>query len=92
MSSLHFPSRRVCFSFQDSIRAFLGHPDLPFSDVLDAETIRSVFAKHRCSFGDIYKTAIVLWAFLNQILSDAKQASCQSAVAKISAASPSHAS
>jgi putative transposase len=85
VSSLHFPSRRVCFSFQDSIRAFLGHPDLPFSDVLDAETIRSVFAKHRCSFGDIYKTAIVLWAFLNQILSDAKQASCQSAVAKISA-------
>lgn len=52
MSSLHFPSRRVCFSFQDSIRAFLGHPDLPFSDVLDAETIRSVFAKHRCSLGD----------------------------------------
>jgi hypothetical protein len=44
-----------------------------------------VFAKHGSLFGGVFHTAIVLWAFLSQVLRDGKEASCQSAVARISA-------
>lgn len=80
------PLRPQCrsFSFSRSFAAFLAQPGLPFSNVLTEERIRRVFAKHNSLFGRVYTTAIVLWAFMSQVLRDGKEAACQSAVSRIS--------
>ena len=72
-------------SFRPVVDAFLSRPGLPFAQVLPAERIKSIFAKHGNLFArdGIFSTAVVLWAFLGQILRDGKQASCQAAVATI---------
>ena len=67
-----------------SVAAFLQQPGLPFAGVLSEEHIRRIFAKHHGLFGRTYTTAIVLWAFLSQVLRDGKEAACQSAVSRIS--------
>lgn len=71
--------------FGQIVDCFLLQPDLPFTDVLSAERIERVFKKHGNLFGvgRIYSTAVVLWSFLSQVLRDGKEASCQSAVARI---------
>ncbi len=72
-------------SFRQVASAFLSQPGLPFAQVLSAERIERIFAKHDNLFGlsTIYSTVVVLWAFLGQVLRDDKQASCQSAVAGV---------
>jgi len=67
------------------VDAFLGGEDLPFSIILSAERIERIFAKHDCLFGmhGVYTTAIMVWSFLGQVLRDGKEASCQSAVARV---------
>jgi hypothetical protein len=72
--------------FQQIVGGFLGDDGLPFASVLSAERITRVFAKHTGLFGfsGVYSTAMVLWAFLNQVLCDGKAAACQAAVANIS--------
>jgi hypothetical protein len=67
------------------VDAFLGGAELPFAEVLSEERIERIFEKHGCSFGlhGIYTTAIMVWSFLSQVLRDGKEASCQSAVARI---------
>jgi len=79
------PPRRWAshFSFTDSLQAFLLQPGLPFASVIDERQIACVFRKHGCSMLGIYSTAIVLWAFMSQVLRDGKEASCQSAVARV---------
>jgi len=74
-----------CPSFRQVAAAFLSQPGLPFAQVLSAERIERIFAKHGNLFGmsAIYSTVITLWAFLGQVLRDGKEASCQSAVAEI---------
>lgn len=71
--------------FQQVVSAFLWQPGLPFASVLSAERIERIFARHGNLFGEgrIYSTAIMVWAFLSQILQDGKQAACQAAVARI---------
>jgi len=73
--------------FQEIVNGFLNAPGLPFSNVLTAERIRNVFARHGGLFGEhgIYSTVVVLWAFLSQVLREGKEAACQSAVAQITA-------
>jgi|GEM_PF-1259470 len=73
--------------FQEIVNGFLNAPGLPFSNVLTAERIRKVFARHGRLFGEhgIYSTVVVLWAFLSQVLREGKEAACQSAVAQITA-------
>lgn len=76
------------FIFTDSLQAFLLQPGLPFASVIDERQIARVFRKHGCSMSGcsmsgIYSTAIVLWAFMSQVLRDGKEASCQSAVARV---------
>jgi putative transposase len=63
----------------------MAQDGLPFSDILAQERIERTFARHDGLFGQhgVYSTAIVLWAFLSQVLRDGKEASCQSAVARI---------
>ena len=77
--------RRGSSSFQQVVDAFMVQDGLPFSGVLSGERIERAFARHDGLFGEhgVYSTAIVLWAFLSQVLRDGKEASCQSAVARI---------
>jgi hypothetical protein len=71
--------------FRQVVDAFLGGDGLPFAEILSAERIERVFARHNCRFGlqGIYTTAIMVWSFLSQVLRDGKEASCQAAVARI---------
>ena len=72
-------------SFQKVVDAFLSHPGLPFANILAAERVERVFAKHGNLFatGAIYSTAVMVWSFLSQVLRDGKEASCQAAVARV---------
>jgi hypothetical protein len=71
-------------SFQKIVSAFLSQPGLPFAGVLSAERIQRIFAKHGNLFGgSVYSTAVMVWSFLGQVLRDGKEASCQSAVARV---------
>lgn len=78
------PGRRS-ISFQQIAHAFMAQDGLPFSDVLTKERIETAFARQDGLFGQhgVYSTPTVLWAFLSQVLRDGKEASCQSAVARI---------
>lgn len=71
--------------FQRVVDAFLSQPGLPFANILSAERIESIFAKHGNLFatGAIYSTAVMVWSFLSQVLRDGKEASCQAAVARV---------
>lgn len=73
-------------SFQQIVDAFLLQPGMPFSSVLPAERIERVFAAYNGLFGgSVYSTAVMVWSFLGQVLRDGKEASCQAAVARITA-------
>lgn len=78
--------------FRDLARCFLSQPGLPFASLLSADRIERVFAKHDNFFGvgQIYSTALVVWAFLGQTLRDGKEASCQAAVARVIAYQQMH--
>lgn len=71
--------------FRKVVDAFFSHDGLPFTDILSAERIERIFAKHGALFGlhGVYDTAIMVWAFLSQVLRDGKEASCQAAVARV---------
>jgi putative transposase len=71
--------------FQKVVAAFLAGPGLPFAEILSAQRIERIFARHDCLFGQhgVYSTAIMVWSFLSQVLRDGKEASCQSAVARV---------
>lgn len=84
-SSIPDPGRQGTMTFRDALNGFMLDQQLAFSSLLDHDVIRDVFAKHGSLFGGVFHTAIVLWAFLSQVLRDGKEASCQSAVARISA-------
>jgi putative transposase len=64
---------------------FLQQPGLPFAEVLTGEDIEWAFARRGALFAeaDIFSTAIVLWAFLGQVLRGGKGAACAAAVADI---------
>lgn len=86
MSSSMANSRVQCSgNFRRLRDALLTQPGLPFADVLPAERIEKVFAEHDNLFAasEVYSTAMVVWAFLGQVLCDGKEASCESAVAQI---------
>ena len=72
-------------SFRQAISSFLSQPGLPFAGILSAERIERIFCRHGNLFGvgRIYSTAVMLWSFLGQVLRDGKEASCQSAVARV---------
>ncbi len=82
MTSLSNSANSRSHSFQRIVAAFLSQPGLPFAQVLSAERIERIFAKHGNVFGvgNIYSTAVMVWSFLGQVLRDGKEASCQSTV------------
>lgn len=71
--------------FQKITDAFLGKDGLPFADLISSERIAEVFDLHGnlFGFGAVYSTAVMVWSFLGQVLRDGKEASCQSAVARV---------
>ena len=62
---------------------FWPNPDSPLPMSSPQKRIERIFAKHGNLFagGAIYSTAVMVWAFLGQVLNDGKEASCQAAVA-----------
>ena len=72
-------------SFKQVVDTFLAGEGLPFSQILNAKRIQQVFAKCGSLFGQrgVYNTAVVVWAFISQVLGDGKEASRQAAVARI---------
>jgi putative transposase len=85
MASVSNSFRERRSSFRRVLDGFLARPGLPFAAVLSAERLDRIFAKHGNLFGEsgIYTTAVMVWAFLGQVLRDGKEASCQAAVASI---------
>jgi putative transposase len=85
MRNISHDGGRDSSGFQRIVDAFLLQTGLPFAEVLSAERIERIFARHGNLFGEerIYSTALMIWAFLGQVLRDGKEASCQSAVARI---------
>ncbi len=75
--------RRGSGSFQRVADAFLARQGLPFAEILSAERIERVFAQHGCLFGlyGIYTVAVMVWAFLSQVLRDGKVAADMEAAA-----------
>lgn len=73
--------------FQVVARSFLVAKGLPLANVLPVAEIERIFRRHDALFGDtynaVYNTAIVLWAFLAQVLADGKMRSCAAAVARV---------
>lgn len=85
VTNIHGSPRRGSSGFRRIADAFLAREGLPFAEVLSAERIERVFARHGCLFGlcGIYSVAVMVWSFLSQVLRDGKEASCQSAVARV---------
>ena len=85
MASLANSSGPCRSSFSRIAAVFLSRPGLPFAEALSGERIARVFTKHENLFGvgAVYSTAVMVWSFLGQVLRDGKEASCQSAVARV---------
>jgi putative transposase len=80
-----YPPSSPTTSFQASLAPFLTHDGLPFADVLTAQDVQNACADEGLSCqGDahaIFNPALVLWAWLSQVLSTDK--SCRAAVMRI---------
>jgi hypothetical protein len=83
--SIRSPSSNT--DFQVIVNSFLSDKGLPLASVLPASEIERIFRRYDGLFGNtynaVYGTAIVLWAFLSQVLADGKMRSCSAAVARI---------
>jgi len=82
---LFYPPSSRSTSFQAVLAPFLQDEGLPFADVLTAHDVQEAFDDEGCSFGHgaraVFTPALVLWAFLSQVLSTDK--SCRAAVLRI---------
>jgi hypothetical protein len=85
MSIEPIPANGPIRAFAPVAESFLQRPGLPFADVLDADAIEQAFARRDGLFAAdaVFPTAVVLWAFLAQVLRDGKGAACAAAVADI---------
>jgi len=87
MSTLTTQRRLGNTDFSLIADTFLSQAGLPLASVLPVADIERVFQRHDAMFGDtynsVYSTALVLWAFLSQVLADGKMRSCSAAVARI---------
>ena len=87
MTTVSFDPRRGNGDFQRVANSFLLGKGLPLGSVLPAAEIERIFRRHDGLFGDtynsVYNTAVVLWAFLSQVLADGKMRSCTAAVARV---------
>ena len=72
-------------SFEAALAPFLHDDGLPFADVLPAEQVRQACLAEGVDFGasarSVYNPAVVLWAFLSQVLGADK--SCRAAALRV---------
>ena len=87
MTTVAVHPQRNNADFRLVARSFLLEKGLPLANVLPAAEIERIFRRHDALFGEtynsVYNTAIVLWAFLSQVLADGKMRSCAAAVARV---------
>jgi putative transposase len=87
MTTVSIDPRRGNGDFHRVTRSLLLEKGLPLGSVLPAAEIERIFRRHDGFFGDtyngVYNTAVVLWAFLSQVLADGKMRSCAAAVARV---------
>jgi Transposase DDE domain len=87
MITVSIDPRRDNADFQRVTRSFLLQQGLPLESVLPVAEIERIFRRRDAIFGDtynsVYNTAVVLWAFLSQVLADGKMRSCAAAVARV---------
>jgi DDE family transposase len=79
-----YQTRRPSDQFTAILHSFVQAPGLPLRAVLDERLIDQLAAEEQNAFGDVYSTALVLWAFVTQAI--AKDQSCLAAVTRIIAA------
>lgn len=83
MPSYHPPIH--CPDFTQTLAPFLADDGLPFAQVLSADAVAQAFAAEGVTFGTaphtIFTPALTLWAFLSQVMDDAK--SCRAAVLRV---------
>ena len=67
--------QRDSSSFRKVVAAFLFGEGLPFAEILSAERIQRIFAKHGCQFGrhGIYTAALVVFMMIALLLGQGTQ-------------------
>jgi len=74
-------------SFSLFLAPFFQAPGLPFAGVLSEKQVEEAFAAEGVCFGksgrSVYTPAIILWAFLSQVLHTGELRSCTAAVARV---------
>jgi putative transposase len=82
--SFYHPSSR-CQQFEATLAPFLHAEGLPFADILPAEQVQQACDDLDVDFGSqqraVYNPAVVLWAFLSQVLGGDK--SCRAAALRV---------
>jgi putative transposase len=85
--SLYHNRSRGSRRFRLILASFLRDEGLPFADVLPEGQIQEAFAEANANFADgegcVYTPAIILWAFLSQVLFKDEQRSCLAAVSRV---------
>ena len=85
--SFYLSSAAPPHQFRLILSSFQQAADLPFAEVLSEAEIARACADEGVEFGsdpdDIYTPALVLWAFLSQMLFKEEQRSCAAAVARV---------
>jgi putative transposase len=80
-----YPPSSACRSFEAALAPFLQDDGLPFADALPAEQVRQACRDEGVHFGAcpraVYNPAVVLWAFLSQVLGADK--SCRAAALRV---------
>jgi hypothetical protein len=80
-----YSSSSRCPQFETALAPFLKEEGLPFADVLPAQQVEQACADEGVSFGtqerSVYNPAVILWAFLSQVLGDDK--SCRAATLRV---------
>jgi hypothetical protein len=86
MSLCH--GRHTSRQFNTTLQSFTQGSGLPLRDALDEALVNRIAAEEAMDFGggpgDVYSAALVLWAFVTQMIS--KDPSCLAAVTRIGAA------
>jgi len=82
--SFYNPSSR-CQQFEAALAPFLQEEGLPFADILPAAQVQQACDDEGVNFGSqeraVYNPAVVLWAFLSQVLGSDK--SCRAAALRV---------
>ena len=81
------PARFNASSFSIFRRSMMQSDQLPLTEAIDDERIKSVFEKHQVDFGNtedvVYTPSLTLWALVSQALFSDEQRSLKAAVVRV---------